>query len=124
MPKPRRRETDYKIFVAELATHPDDLIISMAVMNRVVTPAGEYGQLTRDALAAEAERRGLAPVVDILAGAAIAQGTAMVEGDGERRTVPDDGIDGPPHRAMMALSALPYSRREPTGPRMGPSPAT
>ncbi len=49
MPKPRRRETDYKIFVAGLKDHPDDLILSMAVMNRVVTPAGEYGRLTRDA---------------------------------------------------------------------------
>jgi len=54
----------------------------MAVMNRVVTPAGEYGRLTRDALTAEAERRGLTPVVEILAGAAIEQGKAMVETDG------------------------------------------
>ncbi len=38
MPKPRRRETDSKIFVAGLKDHPDDLIISMAVMNRVATP--------------------------------------------------------------------------------------
>ncbi len=74
MPKPRRRETDYKIFVAGLKDHPDDLIISMAVMNRVVTLAGEYGRLTRDALTAEAERRGLSPVVEILAGAAIEKG--------------------------------------------------
>jgi hypothetical protein len=81
MPKPRRRETDYTIFVAGLKHHPDDLIIGMAVMNRVVTSAGEYGRLTRDALMAEAERRGLSPVVEILAGAAIAQGTAMVETD-------------------------------------------
>ena len=81
MPKPRRRETDYKIFVAGLKDHPDDLIISMAVMNRVVTPAGEYGRLTRDALTAEAARRGLTPVVEILVGAAIAQGKAMIEGD-------------------------------------------
>jgi len=57
MPKPRRRETDYKIFVAGLKDHPDDLIISMAVMNRVVTPAGPFGQRTRNALMAEAERR-------------------------------------------------------------------
>ncbi len=83
MPKPRRRETDYKIFVAGLTDHPDDLILSMAVMNRVVTPAGEYGRLTRDALTAEAERRGLSPVVEILAGAAIEQGKAMVETDGD-----------------------------------------
>ena len=82
MPKPRRRETDYKIFVAGLTAHPDDLIISMAVMNRVVTPAGEYGKLTRDALAAEAERRGLTPVVEILAGAAITQGKTVVQTDG------------------------------------------
>jgi hypothetical protein len=57
MPKPRRRETDDKIFVAGLKDHPDDLIISMAVMNRMVTPTGEYGRLTRDALTAEAEWR-------------------------------------------------------------------
>ncbi len=81
MPTPRRRETDDKIFVAGLKDHPDDFIISMAVMNRVVTPAGEYGKLTRDALAAEVERRGLTPVVEILAGAAIEQGKAMVETD-------------------------------------------
>ncbi len=81
MPKPRRRETDYKIFVAGLKDHTDDLILSMAVMNRVVTPAGEYGKLTRDALAAEVERRGLTPVVEILARAAIEQGKAMVETD-------------------------------------------
>jgi len=49
MPKPRRRETDDKIFVAGLTDHPDDVIIGMAVLNRVVTPAGEYGRLTRDA---------------------------------------------------------------------------
>ncbi len=49
MPTPRRRETDDKIFVSGLKDHPDDLILSMAVMNRVVTPAGEYGRLTRDA---------------------------------------------------------------------------
>jgi len=82
MPKPRRRETDYKIFVAGLKDHPDDLIISMAVMNRVVTPAGEYGKLTRAALVADAERRGLLPVIEILAEAAIEQGkAAMVETD-------------------------------------------
>ncbi len=83
MPKPRRRETDDKIFVAGLKDHPDDLILSMAVMNLVVTPAGPFGRRTRDALTAEAERRGLTPVVEILAGAAIEQGKAMVEAAGD-----------------------------------------
>jgi len=78
--EPHRTEADFLVFLETLTIHPDDLIISMAVMNRVVAPAGEYGQRTRDALAAEVERRGLTPVVEILAGAAIAQGKAMVDG--------------------------------------------
>ena len=54
----------------------------MAVMNRMVTPAGPFGQRTRDALTAVAARRGFLPVVEILAGAAIEQGKAMVEAAG------------------------------------------
>ena len=81
MPEPQRTEADFRVFLETLATHPDDLIISTAVMNRVVTPAGPFGQRTRDALTVEAERRGLLPVVEILAGAAIEQGKAMVEAD-------------------------------------------
>ena len=57
MPEPQRTEADFRVFLETLATHPDDLIISMAVVNRVVTPAGPFGQRTRDALTAEAERR-------------------------------------------------------------------
>ena len=81
MPEPQRTEFDFRVFLETLPGHPDDLIISMAVMNRVVTPAGPFGQRTRDALTVEAERRGLLPVVEILAGAAIEQGKAMVEAD-------------------------------------------
>ncbi len=78
MPDAHRTEADFQLFLETLKSHPDDLIISMAVLNRVVTPAGPFGQRTRQALVAEAERRGLSPVVDILAEAAIAQGAAMV----------------------------------------------
>ena len=70
------------VYAAHYAAGASLTLDSMAVMNRVVTPAGEYGQRTRDALTAEAERRGLLPVVEILAGAAIARGKPMVETDG------------------------------------------
>jgi hypothetical protein len=83
MPEPQRTEAEFRVFVATLETHADDLIIQMAVMNRVVEPAGPFGQRTREALQAEAERRGLSYVVGILAGAAIKQGKGVVEGDGE-----------------------------------------
>jgi len=69
------------VYAAHYAAGASLTLDSMAVMNRVVTPAGEYGQRTRDALTAEAERRGLSPVVEVLAGAAIEQGKAMVETD-------------------------------------------
>jgi len=48
MPTRRRSETDYKIFVAGLKDHPDDLIISMAVMNRVVTPMARHRKASRN----------------------------------------------------------------------------
>jgi len=70
------------VYAAYYAAGASLTLDSMAVMNLVVTPAGEYGKLTRDALAAEVERRGLTSMIEILAGAAIAQGQAMVETDG------------------------------------------
>ena len=54
-----RTGADFRFFVETLKAHTDDMIITMAVMNRVVTPAGPFGQRTRQALVAEAERRGL-----------------------------------------------------------------
>jgi len=57
MPEPRRTEADFRVFIETLPAHTDDVVISMAVLNRVVTPAGPFGQRTRNALMAEAERR-------------------------------------------------------------------
>ena len=70
------------VYAAHYAAGASLTLDSMAVLNRVVTPAGEYGKLTRAALVADAERRGLLPVIEILAEAAIEQGkAAMVETD-------------------------------------------
>ena len=71
------------VYAAHYAAGASLTLDSMAVMNRVVTPAGPFGQRTRNVLMAEAERRGLTPVVEVLAGAAIAQGKAMVETDAD-----------------------------------------
>ena len=45
------------VYAAHYAAGASLTLDSMAVMNRVVTPAGPFGQRTRNALMAEAARR-------------------------------------------------------------------